>query len=77
MVATYFGYTWWDNEVDGDKMYPKEQRHPSPKEQQQIQTRDPERTAIRGNWADVNFLEKTGNARIQQRTQEHTVRRLP
>jgi hypothetical protein len=60
MVATYFGYTWWDNEIDGDKMYPKEQRHPSPKEQQQIQTRDPERTAIRGYWADVNFLEKTG-----------------
>jgi hypothetical protein len=60
MVATYFGYTWWDNEMDGDKMYPKEQRHPSPKEQQQIQKRDPERTAIRGNWADVNFLEKTG-----------------
>ena len=60
MVATYFGYTWWDNEIDGDKMYPKEQRHPGPKQQQQIQTRDPERTAIRGNWADVNFLEKTG-----------------
>ena len=60
MVATYFGYTWWDNEIDGDKMYPKEQRHPSPKQQQQIQMRDPERTAIRGNWADVNFLEKTG-----------------
>jgi hypothetical protein len=60
MVATYFGYTWWDNEVDGDKMYPKEQRHPSPTEQQQIQKRDPERAAIRGNWADVSFLEKTG-----------------
>ena len=60
MVATYFGYTWWDNEIDGDKMYPKEQRHPGPKQQQQIQTRDPERTAIRGNWADVNFLQKTG-----------------
>src|SRR5579864_3256835 len=60
MVATYFGYTWWDNEIDGDKMYPKEQRHASPKEQQQIQSRDPERTAIRGYWADVKFLEKTG-----------------
>jgi hypothetical protein len=60
MVATYFGYTWWDNEIDGDKMYPKEQRHPSPKQQRQVQMRDPERTAIRGNWADVNFLEKTG-----------------
>ncbi len=26
MVATYFGYTWWDNESDGDAMYPKQQR---------------------------------------------------
>ncbi|MGA7137726.1 MAG: hypothetical protein WBZ14_08660 [Terriglobales bacterium] len=60
MVAPYFGYTWWDNETDGDKMYPKEQRHPSPKEQQLVQTRDPERAAIRGNWSDVGFLEKTG-----------------
>jgi len=23
MVTTYFGLTWWDNESDGDKMYPK------------------------------------------------------
>jgi hypothetical protein len=60
MVATYFGYTWWDNEIDGDKMYPKQQRRPDPKQQQEIQTRDPERSAIRGNWADVDFLEKTG-----------------
>ncbi|MGA2234583.1 MAG: hypothetical protein ABSG23_03860 [Terriglobales bacterium] len=60
MVAPYFGYTWWDNEIDGDKMYPKEQRHPSPKEQQLVQTRDPERAAIRGYWSDVGFLEKTG-----------------
>ena len=22
MVATYQGLTWWDNETDGDKMYP-------------------------------------------------------
>jgi hypothetical protein len=60
MVATYFGYTWWDNEMDGEKMYPKSQRHPSPKEQQEVQQRNPERAAIRGNWSDLGFLEKTG-----------------
>ena len=61
MVTTYFGFTWWDNEIDGDKgMYPAKQRNPSPKEQQEIQTRDPERTTIRGNWDAVSFLEKTG-----------------
>ena len=61
MVTTYFGFTWWDNEIDGDKgMYPENQRKLSAKEQQQIQTRDPERTTMRGNWAYVNFLEKVG-----------------
>src|SRR5208282_2978975 len=60
MVSPYFGYIWWDNEIDGDKMYPKQQRHLNAKEQQAIQARDPERTTIRGYWSDVNFLEKTG-----------------
>jgi hypothetical protein len=61
MVATYFGYTWWDNELDGDKMYPKDQRHPNAVEQQQIQNRNPERTAIRGLWSDVKFLDNVGS----------------
>ena len=34
MVATYFGYTWWDNEMDGEQMYPAKQHNPSPAEQQ-------------------------------------------
>ena len=66
MVTTYFGYTWWDNEIDGDKMYPAKQAHPSPTEQQQIQTRNPERTAIRGLWSNVGFLEQTGTPEFNQ-----------
>ena len=62
METTYFGYTWWDNEIDGDKgMYPAKQANPSPKEQQQIQKRDPERAAMRGNWASVDFLKTVGD----------------
>ena len=34
MVATYLGMTWWDNESDGDKMYPKTQHNPSQEEEQ-------------------------------------------
>src|SRR5207245_1757524 len=66
MVATYFGYTWWDNEIDGDKMYQKDQRHPRPKAQQQVQTRNPEGTAVRGLWSDLSFLEKTGTPEFNQ-----------
>ena len=45
MVATYFGYTWWDNEADGDAMYPKQQHNPSEEERYEIAQRNPEGAA--------------------------------
>src|SRR5215831_11291521 len=62
MVATYFGLTWWDNESDGDKMYPKEQRNPTEEERYQSYLRNPEAAAARGLWSDEKFLEQTGSA---------------
>jgi hypothetical protein len=61
MVTTYFGYTWWDNEADGKLMYPQKQSNPSPSEQLRVQTRNPERSAIRGLWGDPAFLDKVGS----------------
>ncbi len=61
MVATYFGYTWWDNELDADKMYPKEQRNPTEEERYQAAQRNPEGAAARGLWSDERFLEKIGS----------------
>jgi len=60
MVATYYGMTWWDNEMDGEHMWPHKQQHPSAQDQFEVQTGNPERSAVRGLWADVNFLEKVG-----------------
>src|SRR5882672_5161923 len=40
MVATYFGYTWWDNESDGESMYPKQQRNPSEQEKFDVSQRN-------------------------------------
>jgi len=60
MVSTYFGYTWWDNEMDGEHMWPAQQRYPNAEEQNRIQTRNPEGSAVRGLWSDTAFLEKTG-----------------
>ena len=71
MVATYYGMTWWDNEMDGEHMWPPEQRNPSAKEQYEVQTRNPERSAIRGLWADAAFLEKLGTPEFNQQL-EHT-----
>lgn len=71
METTYFGYTWWDNEVDGEEMYPARQRNPSPKEQYQIQLRNPERSAQKGLWSDTGFLEKVGSPEFEK-TLKHT-----
>src|SRR6266851_2524089 len=61
MVTTYFGLTWWDNEIDGDKMYPTEQRNPSEEQRYQSFERNPEGAAVRGLWNDETFLEKAGS----------------
>jgi hypothetical protein len=62
MVATYFGYTWWDNESDGNAMYPAAQRNPTDEQRFEVSTRNPEGAAARGMWSDVNFLAQTGSA---------------
>jgi hypothetical protein len=71
MVSTYFGYTWWDNEMDGEHMWPAKQRHPNAEEQSHVQTRNPEGSAVRGLWSDAAFLEKTGTPEFNQQLQ-HT-----
>jgi len=60
MVTTYFGLTWWDNEIDGDKMYPPEQRNPSEEERYRTALKNPEAAAARGLWGEDKFLEQTG-----------------
>jgi hypothetical protein len=61
MVTTYFGLTWWDNEMDGERMYPKEQRNPTEEQRSQSLARNPEGAAVRGLWSDEKFLEQTGS----------------
>ena len=70
MVATYFGYTWWDNEMDGQHMWPAQQRHPSAAEESQTQARNPEGSAIRGLWSDGDFLEKTGTPEFNRQLKD-------
>ena len=61
MLTTYFGLTWWDNEIDGEKMYPKEQHNPSEEERYQVSLRNPEAAAARGLWRDQKFLAEVGS----------------
>ena len=69
MVASYYGYTFWDNEVDGDKMYSAKEHDPTEAERQAVRKRNPEGSAARGLWADVSFLEKTGTPEFNKQLQ--------
>ncbi|HXI23522.1 MAG TPA: hypothetical protein VNG71_06585, partial [Pyrinomonadaceae bacterium] len=62
MVASYLGLTWWDNETDGDKMYPAQQRDPSQQEEARKLNNNPEAASLRGLWSEPDFLNKTGTA---------------
>ena len=61
MLTTYFGLTWWDNEIDGDKMYPPKQRNLTEEQRYQSFERNPEAAAARGLWSDEKFLENLGS----------------
>ena len=70
MGTTYFGYTWWDNEADGEAMYPHKQHNPSEEEKYETALRNPEGAAARGLWSDTNFLEKTGSPEFNSKLQQ-------
>ena len=64
METTYFGYTWWDNEADGELMYPAQQHNPTADERLQVAQRNPEGAAPRGLWSDPKFLEQLGSSKF-------------
>jgi len=70
METTYFGYTWWDNELDGEEMYPAQQHNPTADERYAVSLRNPEGAAPRGLWSDPKFLAEIGspefNAKLKQ-----------
>lgn len=61
MVTTYFGLTWWDNEIDSDKMYPTAQHNPTEQQRYESGLRNPEAAAARGLWGEEKFLDQTGS----------------
>ena len=67
MVASYQGLTWWDNETDGDQMYPGRQRNPSAEEEQRKLNRNPEASSLRGLWSEPEFLNQTGTPEFNSR----------
>jgi hypothetical protein len=56
-LNTYLGYMWWDEETDGESMYPKLQRNPTEAEIDRDGRFNPEEAASRGLWNDSRFLQ--------------------
>ena len=66
-VNPYLGYIWWDQESDGEFMYPKEQKNPTDVDMVNAVRKNPEAAAARGLWGDLDFLEKVAelNPKLQ------------
>ena len=60
MVASYLGLIWWDNETDGELMYPEEQVNPTDDDRYEAWQANPEGAAVRGLWKDNDFLQMLG-----------------
>jgi hypothetical protein len=66
-VNPYLGYIWWDQETDGELMYPKEQHDPSDAELVASTITNPEAAAARGLWGDKEFLDHVAELNPQMK----------
>jgi hypothetical protein len=67
VMNSYVGYQWWDEETDGEVMYPKKQKYPTAEEFTRSQMSNPDEAAARGNWSDPEFLEHVSELNPQLR----------
>jgi hypothetical protein len=58
VLNSYVGFMWWDEETDGELIYPKKQKYPSAEQFTQSQLRNPNESAARNNLADPEFVER-------------------
>jgi hypothetical protein len=56
VMNSYLGFMWWDNETDGELLYPREQRYPTAEERVAMSMSNPEEGAQQGLWSDPEFL---------------------
>jgi hypothetical protein len=67
VMNSYLGYMWWDEETDGDVMYPKEEKNPTSEEFALATMSNPDEAAARGNWSDPAFLDRVAELNPQLR----------
>jgi hypothetical protein len=67
VLNSYTGFMWWDEETDGELIYPKKQRYPTDEQFVQTQMRNPNESATRNNLADPVFVERLADLNSQAR----------
>jgi hypothetical protein len=67
VMNSYLGYMWWDEETDGELMYPLKQKHPTAEQYIQSVLSNPDEAASQGLWSDPEFLANTSdlNSKLQ------------
>ncbi|HYE15973.1 MAG TPA: hypothetical protein VD968_16145, partial [Pyrinomonadaceae bacterium] len=55
-LNTFLGYMWWDQQTDGEYLWPKKQHNPTPEELDKAGHFNPEEAAARGLWGKPEFL---------------------
>ena len=66
-VNPYLGYIWWDQETDGELMYPKKQHDPTDSELVVVTQHNPEAAAARGLWGDKDFVDRVAELNPQMK----------
>lgn len=56
VMNSYLGYMWWDEETDGELMYPAKQKYPTAEEYVRAAMNNPDEASARGLWSDPEFL---------------------
>jgi len=59
VLNSFLGYTWWDEETDGEFMYPGENKRPTSEEFTRKQMSNPDETSVKGNWSDPAFSSRS------------------
>ncbi|MEI7685154.1 MAG: hypothetical protein WCL32_09015 [Planctomycetota bacterium] len=65
VMNSYLGYMWWDEETDGELMYPRRQKYPTAEEYVRAAMSNPDEASARGNWSDPAFLERVAELNPQ------------
>jgi hypothetical protein len=65
VMNSYLGYMWWDEETDGELMYPAKQKYPTAEDVVRAAMNNPDEASLRGLWSDPVFLEKVADLNPQ------------